>query len=358
MRGTSRTRQGRPVVSRAIRRNRSIATVSAFIPHPRPLSRRERGGEEGACPGPSGHDSGPTTNQLVVGSSIQADEAARRHGRARNFDSLVHEESKAVDSSIQGAASLARRCGPLPVPNAMPNAPIRRRIGGWPCCTSPTFTAASTASRRSPARRSPSRRGRSPASSARTAPARRPCSTSSRGLIAPDEGRVELDGRDIAGEPAEAITRRGLVRTFQIARGFPRLTVMENLLLYGTDQPGERIGDALFGFARARRRERDLVRRAAGDRRTTLPDPGPGPPRRRDLGRPEEAAGARAGADDGPEDDPPRRAGRGGEPDPGREPCRTSPRAPRRRPYPARDRARHEPDRQALRSGGRARGTA
>ena len=83
------------------------------------------------------------------------------------------------------------------------------------------------------------------------------------GLIAPDEGRVELDGRDIAGEPAEAITRRGLVRTFQIARGFPRLTVMENLLLYGTDQPGERIGDALLGFARARRRERDLVRRAA-----------------------------------------------------------------------------------------------
>ena len=83
------------------------------------------------------------------------------------------------------------------------------------------------------------------------------------GLIAPDGGRVEFDGHDIAGARAEVITRRGLVRTFQIARGFPRLTVMENLLLYGTDQPGERIGDALFGFARARRRERDLVRRAA-----------------------------------------------------------------------------------------------
>ena len=83
------------------------------------------------------------------------------------------------------------------------------------------------------------------------------------GLIAPHEGRVVFDGRDVTGASPETVTRRGLVRTFQIARGFPRLTVMENLLLYGAGQPGERIPDALFGFARARRRERALVRRAA-----------------------------------------------------------------------------------------------
>ena len=82
------------------------------------------------------------------------------------------------------------------------------------------------------------------------------------GLIPPDDGRVEFDGRDISGAKAETITRLGLVRTFQIARGFPRLSVMENLLLYGVGQPGERVADALFRSARARRRERDLIRRA------------------------------------------------------------------------------------------------
>ncbi len=82
------------------------------------------------------------------------------------------------------------------------------------------------------------------------------------GLIAPDGGRVVFDGDDITGRRPERITRRGLVRTFQIARGFPRLTVMENLLLYGTEQPGERIFDALIGRGRVSRRERALVRKA------------------------------------------------------------------------------------------------
>ena len=82
------------------------------------------------------------------------------------------------------------------------------------------------------------------------------------GLIAPHGGRVVFDGADITGRRSERITRRGLVRTFQIARGFPRLTVMENLLLYGAEQPGERIFDALIRPDRLRRRERDLVRKA------------------------------------------------------------------------------------------------
>jgi ABC-type branched-subunit amino acid transport system ATPase component len=82
------------------------------------------------------------------------------------------------------------------------------------------------------------------------------------GLIPPDGGRVVFDGEDITGWTPDRITRRGLVRTFQIARGFPRLTVMENLLLYGPDQPGEAALTALFGRARMRRREDELVARA------------------------------------------------------------------------------------------------
>ncbi len=88
------------------------------------------------------------------------------------------------------------------------------------------------------------------------------------GLLRPHGGRVHFDGMDITGNRAEAVSRRGLVRTFQIARGFPRLTVMENLLLYGPKQPGESLFDALVGSRRARRREGELVdkARAVADR--------------------------------------------------------------------------------------------
>jgi len=82
------------------------------------------------------------------------------------------------------------------------------------------------------------------------------------GLIAPHGGQVLFDGRDITGWSAEKVSQQGLVRTFQIARGFPRLSVMENLLLYGAEQPGERLVDALLRTIRSRHRERHLIDRA------------------------------------------------------------------------------------------------
>jgi ABC-type branched-subunit amino acid transport system ATPase component len=62
------------------------------------------------------------------------------------------------------------------------------------------------------------------------------------GLIPPEGGRIVFDGEDITGCRADRVTRRGLVRTFQIARGFPRLSVLENLLLYGDRQRGRSSG--------------------------------------------------------------------------------------------------------------------
>ena len=50
------------------------------------------------------------------------------------------------------------------------------------------------------------------------------------GAVRPDRGRVVLDGREITGCPPHAAARRGLGRTFQAARVFPRLTVREHLL--------------------------------------------------------------------------------------------------------------------------------
>lgn len=82
------------------------------------------------------------------------------------------------------------------------------------------------------------------------------------GVIRPDAGAVVFDGREITGRRPDRITGAGLVRSFQIARGIPRLTVLENLLLYGPSQPGEGVGQALFNPAAVRRREEALRARA------------------------------------------------------------------------------------------------
>jgi branched-chain amino acid transport system ATP-binding protein len=50
------------------------------------------------------------------------------------------------------------------------------------------------------------------------------------GTLAPNSGRVLIDGRDITGASAAEICRRGVGRTFQISRLFAEMTVMENLV--------------------------------------------------------------------------------------------------------------------------------
>lgn len=83
------------------------------------------------------------------------------------------------------------------------------------------------------------------------------------GVVPPEAGRVLLDGRDITGWRADQVTRAGLTRTFQVARGIPRLSVIDNLLLYAPDQPGERLLPALLpAFLGARRAEREALGRA------------------------------------------------------------------------------------------------
>ena len=84
------------------------------------------------------------------------------------------------------------------------------------------------------------------------------------GLVPPDAGSVRFDRHVITGWRPDRITGAGLVRTFQIARGFPRLSVLENLLLYGTHQPGERLIHAVLRSSAARQREADLRERARG----------------------------------------------------------------------------------------------
>jgi len=70
------------------------------------------------------------------------------------------------------------------------------------------------------------------------------------GVARADAGTVWFAGRNVTGWRPDRITRGGMVRSFQIARGIPRLSVMENLMLYAPDQPGEGVGTALLGGGR------------------------------------------------------------------------------------------------------------
>jgi branched-chain amino acid transport system ATP-binding protein/neutral amino acid transport system ATP-binding protein len=82
------------------------------------------------------------------------------------------------------------------------------------------------------------------------------------GVLRPDAGTVRFAGRDITGLRPDRITAAGLVRSFQIARGIPRLTVLENLLLYGQGQPGESVLPAILRGGAMRSREAALRDRA------------------------------------------------------------------------------------------------
>jgi ABC-type branched-subunit amino acid transport system ATPase component len=82
------------------------------------------------------------------------------------------------------------------------------------------------------------------------------------GLVPPDAGSIRFAGREIGGASPDKVSRAGLVRTFQVARGFPRLSVFQHLMLYGRDQPGETLWQAVLGTRAARDREDALAQRA------------------------------------------------------------------------------------------------
>jgi len=67
------------------------------------------------------------------------------------------------------------------------------------------------------------------------------------GFLRPSAGRILLEGRSVVGLRPHAITRRGIARTFQVVKPFPRLSVRENVTL------------AAFSHEAARRRAEALA---------------------------------------------------------------------------------------------------
>ncbi len=67
------------------------------------------------------------------------------------------------------------------------------------------------------------------------------------GFYAPTSGEVLLEGENIIGMAPHAIARKGITRTFQLIRLFPKLSALENVLLAEKNQSGENLFKALIG---------------------------------------------------------------------------------------------------------------
>ena len=86
------------------------------------------------------------------------------------------------------------------------------------------------------------------------------------GTLRPTAGRIAIGGRRLDGLPPHRALRAGVARTFQIPRPFAAMTVLENVMLAGQDQPGERFwanwlapGAVAAGERSLRERARELI---------------------------------------------------------------------------------------------------
>ena len=86
------------------------------------------------------------------------------------------------------------------------------------------------------------------------------------GALPPTAGRIALGEVRLDGQPPHRVLRAGVARTFQIPRPFAAMTVLENVMLAGQDQPGERFwtnwlrpGTVAAGERALRERARELI---------------------------------------------------------------------------------------------------
>ncbi len=66
------------------------------------------------------------------------------------------------------------------------------------------------------------------------------------GFDTPNSGKWQFEGQSIAGVSSYKVARMGMVRTFQLTKVMGKLTVMENMRLGASKQPGESLSKALF----------------------------------------------------------------------------------------------------------------
>jgi branched-chain amino acid transport system ATP-binding protein len=81
------------------------------------------------------------------------------------------------------------------------------------------------------------------------------------GFEFPDSGSYALDGDILVGVPAHQVAQRGMVRTFQLTKVLPRLSVLDNMLVAARVQPGATLRGAILGGWRASERENENAAR-------------------------------------------------------------------------------------------------
>lgn len=82
------------------------------------------------------------------------------------------------------------------------------------------------------------------------------------GFRRPDRGCVHIAGEDATSLSPQERFRRGVVRTFQRGGEFPRLTVLENVVLGAGPLRGERLSQVFFSPRRSAGEERETILRA------------------------------------------------------------------------------------------------
>jgi ABC-type branched-subunit amino acid transport system ATPase component len=82
------------------------------------------------------------------------------------------------------------------------------------------------------------------------------------GYLAADAGRVRFRGHDLTGAPPHRVARLGVARTFQQVSVFPRLSALENLLVFLQQHQEEHLLARLVRTRRLRRLEAAAVERA------------------------------------------------------------------------------------------------
>ena len=78
------------------------------------------------------------------------------------------------------------------------------------------------------------------------------------GALSPVSGRIVFDGRPTAGLPPHRIAARGISRTFQATRLFPRMSVLENVMVGMHSRSHRGFLAGLAGPAVTRREERRI----------------------------------------------------------------------------------------------------
>ena len=82
------------------------------------------------------------------------------------------------------------------------------------------------------------------------------------GYLAADGGRVLFRGRELTNAPPHRVARLGVARTFQQVSVFPRLSALDNLLVFLQQHQEEHLLARLLRTPRVRRLESEAVARA------------------------------------------------------------------------------------------------